>query len=50
MFPEEAASAAATGAVAAARDIGEAAFSSVKHAVAGTISGIRVILKVPFKD
>ncbi len=46
---EDAASAAATGAVEAARDIGGAAVDTVTKAVSGTISGVTVVIKAPFK-
>ena len=47
---EEAASAAATGAMEAAQGIGGATADTVKGAVTGTISGVKVVLKAPFKD
>lgn len=46
---EEAASASATGAVEAAGEISEAVATAVTRAVSGTISGVRVVLEVPFK-
>jgi hypothetical protein len=47
---EEAAQAAAEGAVHAARNIGGAIGSQVKEAVTETISGVKVILKEPFRN
>ncbi len=46
---EEAASAAATGAVKTAGELGGAAVTQVRNAVTGTISGVKVILREPFK-
>ena len=46
---EDAASAAATGAVGAATDISEAAGRTVRDAVTGTIGGVNVVVKAPFK-
>ena len=46
---EDAASAAATGAMEAASKIGESAMSTVRDAVTGTISGVKVVLKAPFE-
>jgi hypothetical protein len=45
----EAASAAATGALAAAGDISTAATEQVRRAVTGVISGVKVVVKEPFK-
>jgi hypothetical protein len=44
-----AASAAATGAVKAAGEISSEAASQARKAVTGTISGVKVVLKEPFK-
>jgi hypothetical protein len=46
---EEAASAAATGAVEAAQKIGGETGAAIRKAVSGTIGGIKVIIKEPFK-
>jgi hypothetical protein len=45
----EAASAAATGAVKAAGEIGSGVAEQVRNAVTGTIAGVKVVLKKPFK-
>jgi hypothetical protein len=46
---EDAASAAASGAVEAAGEISESAVKTVRDAVSGTISGVKVVIKTPFK-
>ena len=46
--PEDAASAAATGAVEACERIGKGASSAIRKAVAGVIGGIKVVVKEPF--
>jgi hypothetical protein len=46
----EAASAAATGALKAAEEISSKAAQQVRKAVTGTISGVKVVLKEPFKS
>ena len=45
----EAASAAATGALKAAGEIGAEAGQKVRNALTGTIAGVKVVLKEPFK-
>jgi hypothetical protein len=47
---EKAASAAATGALKAAAEIGSAAAAQVRNAVTGTIDGVKVVLKQPFRS
>jgi hypothetical protein len=47
---EHAASAAATGALDAAGKVGSNAAEKVRNAVTGTISGVKVVLKEPFKS
>src|SRR5262249_55670340 len=47
---EDAASAAATGALRAAGEIGGKAASQVRNALTGTISGVKVVLKEPFRS
>ena len=49
MDASEAASAAATGAIRAAADIGTTAVEQVQRALTGVISGVKVIVKEPFK-
>ena len=49
MSAEEAASAAGTGALEAAGKIGSKAGETVRDAATGTISGVKVVLKEPFK-
>jgi hypothetical protein len=44
----EAASAAASGALRAAGDIGSAAVEQVQRAATGVISGVKVVVKAPF--
>jgi len=46
---EDAAAAAATGAVEAAGEINEVAAAAVTKAISGTIAGVRVVLRVPYK-
>jgi len=46
----EAASAAANGALKAAGDIGAGAVNEVRKALTGTIAGVKVVLKEPFKS
>ena len=46
---EEAASAAATGAFKAAGEIGSTAPAQVRDAVTGTIAGVKMVLKEPFR-
>ena len=46
---EDAASAAAHGALKAADKVGSTAVETVRHAVTQTISGVKVVLKEPFK-
>ncbi len=48
MSAEEAASAAASGAVNAAGALGGTVVEQVRDAVTGTISGVKVILREPF--
>jgi hypothetical protein len=47
---EQAASAAAEGALKAADRVGSAAVETVRHALTQTISGVKVVLKEPFKS
>ena len=47
---EDAASAAATGAVEAASAISDSAGRTVRDAVTGTISGVTVVVKAPFNQ
>jgi hypothetical protein len=47
---EQAAAAAAHGALKAADKVGSTALETVRHAVTQTISGVRVVLKEPFKS
>jgi hypothetical protein len=47
---EDAASAAAHGALKAADEVGSTALETVLHAVTQTISGVKVVLKEPFKS
>ena len=47
---EQAASEAATGALRAAGEISSAAVTEVRDALAGTIKGVKVVLKEPFKS
>lgn len=49
MSAEEAASAAATGALKAAGEVSSAAVEQVRNALTGTIAGVKVVLKEPFK-
>jgi hypothetical protein len=49
MNTAEAASAAATGALKAAGDVGGEAVEQVKRAVTGVISGVKVVVEEPFK-
>ena len=49
MAAEDAASAAATGAIDAATQISESAGNAVRDAATGTISGVRVVAQAPFK-
>ena len=49
MTAEDAAAAAATGAVDAATQISESAGKSVRDAATGTLSGVRVVVQAPFK-
>ncbi len=46
---EDAAAAAASGALTAAEKVGGTALTTVRNAVTGTISGVKVVLKEPFK-
>jgi hypothetical protein len=46
---EDAASAAASGAIEGAGEISESAVKAVTEAVSGTISGVKVVVKTPFK-
>ena len=46
----EAASAAATGALKAAGEIGSAAAAQVRNAVTGTIAGVKMVLEEPFQS
>lgn len=46
---EQAAAAAANGAMKAASDIGSTAAETVRKAITGTIAGVKVVLKEPFK-
>jgi hypothetical protein len=50
MSAEEAASAAGNGALEAAGSIGSTAEEKVRNALTGTISGVKVVLKEPFKS
>ena len=50
MSAEEAASAAATGALKAAGEIGSAAAAQVRSAVTGTIAGVKVAPKEPVRS
>jgi hypothetical protein len=45
----EAASAAATGALAAAGDISTSAVEQVQKAATGVVSGVKVVVKAPFE-
>jgi hypothetical protein len=47
---EQAASEAATGALTAAREISAAAATQVRDALTGTIRGVKVVLREPFKE
>jgi hypothetical protein len=47
---EEAASAAAHGALKGADEVGSTALETVRHAVTQTISGVKVVLKEPFRS
>jgi hypothetical protein len=47
---EQAASAAANGAIDAAGEVGTNAAEQVRDAVAGTISGVKVVVKEPFRS
>ena len=47
---EEAASAAAHGALTAAEKVGGAALETVRNALTGTIAGVKVVLKEPFRN
>ena len=49
MSAEEAASAAASGALKAAGQIGSTAVQQVRNVLTGTISGVKVVLKEPFR-
>jgi len=46
---EDAAAAAAHGALKAAEQLGSTALEVVRHCLTGTISGVKIVLKVPFK-
>ena len=50
MKAEDAASAAATGAIEAAGEIGESAVNTVTSAVTTTIDDVKVVVKEPFKS
>ena len=47
---EKAASAAVTGAMEAAEEIGESAVKAVTGVTSETIEGVKVVVKEPFKD